>query len=243
MHGLRIPSSTALLLCGGLQFAGAAAMAADCDGSSDPCSVDLGRVTASFAAGAASYGAEVLLVNGSDASFSPPQSLPALQVIHTAASDGFRIQPQLYAYVGGSGVQGLHEVVAMLQFAGLSFTADPGYQVNGVQAVITGSFSLVGNGYGGLGMPGAVQWNDSNFSTTVALDPAASDLSIGFSLAASYVEGDDGTAASYGAGSASIDSLEFIVSVSPVPEPAPAALLAAGAVVLHWLARRRRARR
>ena len=147
MHGLRIPSSTALLLCGGLQFAGAAAMAADCDGSSDPCSVDLGRVTASFAAGAASYGAEVLLVNGSDASFSPPQSLPALQVIHTAASDGFRIQPQLYAYVGGSGVQGLHEVVATLQFAGLSFTADPGYQVNGVQAVITGSFSLVGNGY------------------------------------------------------------------------------------------------
>lgn len=218
-------------------------MAAACDGSSDPCSVDLGRVTASFAAGAATYFAEAVVTNGSDASVSPgPQSLPPLLITHATGSDGFSIQPQVYTYVGGSGIQGLHEVVATLQFTGLSFTADPGYQISGVQAVIKGSFSLVGNGYGSLYVPAAVQWNDTNFSATLALDPTAADFFIGFNVSASYLEGDDGTAASYGAGSASFDSVAFIVNVTaaPVPEPASAALLAVGVAALPWLARRRR---
>jgi PEP-CTERM motif len=243
MRGLRIPASTTWLLCGCLQLAGTTATAAACDGSSDPCSVDLGRATASFAAGAATYYAEAVLTNGSDASVSPsPQSLPALLLTHAASSDGFSIQPQVYTYVGGSGVQGLHEVAATLQFTGLSFTADAGYQISSVQAVIKGSFSLVGNGYGGLMVPAALQWSGTNFSTTLALDPMAADFSIGFNVSASYLAGDDGTAVSYGAGSASFDSVEFIVNVTtaPVPEPASAALLAAGIAALPWMARRRR---
>lgn len=240
MRGLLTSSSAALLLSCGLQFAGASAQAATCDGSSDPCAIDLGRVTASFATGAASYFADAQLINGSDASISAsPQFLP-VQVTHAAGSDGFSFQPQVNVYVGGSGIQGLHEVAATLQFTGLSFTADPGYQITGVQAVIKGSYSLVGNAYGQLSIPAAIQWTNENFSATLALDPAAADLAVGFNVAASYLEGPDGTAASYGAGSAGFSSLEFIVSVSPVPEPGSAALLMLGAVALPWLARRRR---
>jgi hypothetical protein len=218
------------------------AAATSCE-SSDPCSIDLGRATANFASGGASYFAEVVLVNGSDASFTPgPQALPTPQLTHAAGSDGFSVQPQMYAYVGGSGIQGLHEVAATLLFTGLSFTANTGYQISGVQAVIKGSFSLVGDAYGWPNVPAAMQWSDQNFSATLALDPAAADLSLGFNIAASYLQGEDGTALSYGAGSASFDSIQFIVNVSaaPVPEPTSAALLAAGVTVLAWLARRRR---
>lgn len=234
-----IPATLLLGAC--LQLVGASAIAAPCDGSSDACTIDLGRATANFANGAASYYAEALLLNGSDAYYSAsPQFLPTLLVTHTAGSDGFSFQPQVYASVGGSGIQGLHEVSALLQFTGLSFTADPGYQITSLQVVLKGSFSLVGNGYGGLNLGGPLQWVDQTFTATVPLDPAMADWQTGFSIAASYLEGPDGTAASYGTGSASFDSLQFIVGVSPVPEPSPWALFAAGAVLLPWLARRRR---
>jgi len=231
--------STALLIGCGLQLTSAAAMAA-CDGSSTPCSIDLGRATASFASGAASYDAQITLVNGSDAAFSAsPLFLPTLQLTHTADGDGFSFLPQMFASVGGSGIQGLHEVAATLQFTGLSFAADPGYRITGVQAVLKGTFSLVGNGYGGLSLPGPLQWTDQNFTATLTLDPAAADLLTGFSIAASYLQGDDGTALSYGAGSASFDSLAFVVGVAPVSEPGSMALFAAGVALLPWLARRR----
>lgn len=230
----------ALLLGCCLQLAGTNALAATCDGSSDPCSIDLGRTTANFATGAASYYAEAVLVNGTDAYYGVnPQFLPTLQVTHSASSDGFTFQPQMYASVGGSGIQGLFEVAAMLQFTGLSFVAEPGYQITGLQAVVKGSFSLVGNGYGGLSLPGPLQWVDQNFTAMVSLDPAAADFQTGFTVAASYVEGEDGTALSYGTGSASIDSVAFIVSVSPVPEPGSWTLLGSGIALLPWLAKRR----
>jgi len=241
MRGLRLPSP-AVLLCAALPFVGTSVMAAGCL-SSDPCSVDLGRATANFASGGASYFAEVVLVNGSDASFSPgPQALPTLQVTQAAGSEGFSLQPQVYAYVGGSGFQGFHEVAATLLFTGLSFTADAGYQINGVQAVIKGSIATVGDAFGWASIPAAMQWNGQNFSATLALDPTAADFNIGFSLSASYLEGENGTALSYGAGSASFDNIEFIVDVTPapVPEPSSAALLAAGVAVLAWLLRQRR---
>jgi hypothetical protein len=98
--------------------------------------------------------------------------------------------------------------------------------------VITGTFALVGNGYGGVGVPGVLQWNGDTFTATAALDPAAADLQLGFAISASYVEGEDGTAASYGTGRASFDSLEFIAHFAAVPEPAGAALLLGGLVAL-----------
>ncbi len=233
----RLPSIALLL---SLQFVASSAAAAPCDGSSDPCTIDLGRASANFATGAASYYAEAVLVNGTDAYYGVnPQFLPTLQVTHTAGSDGFTFQPQMYASVGGSGIQGLFEVAATLQFTGLSFTAEPGYQITGLQAVVKGSFSLVGNGYGGLSLPGPLQWVDQNFTAMVPLDPAAADFQTGFTVAASYVEGEDGTALSYGTGSASIDSVAFIVSISPVPEPGSWVLLAAGGALLPWLVKRR----
>jgi hypothetical protein len=233
-------SLTALLLSCGLQFVATAATAAPCDGSSDPCSIDLGRATANFATGAASYYAEAVLLNGTDAYYGVnPQFLPTVQLTHSAGSDGFTFQPQMYASVGGSGIQGLFEVAAMLQFTGLTFAAQPGYQITRLQAVVKGSFSLVGNGYGGLSLPGPLQWVDQNFTATVSLDPAAADFQTGFTVAASYVEGEEGTALSYGTASASIDSVAFIVGVSPVPEPDSWAMLAAGGVLLPWLVKRR----
>lgn len=226
----------ASLLCCGLP-----ALAAPCDGSSDPCTIDLGRASASFAAGAASYFAEAVVVSGSDMSLSAnPQLLSVTQISHGGGSDSFIVNPQIYAYVGGSGVQGLHEASATLQFTGLSFAADPGYRITSIQAIAKGSFALVGNGYGGLLVPGVPQWGvPPSFTATWSVDPANADVTLGFSAAASYLEGDDGTAASYGTASGSIDSLEFVVNVSPVPEVPPTALLALGGALL-WLKGRRR---
>jgi len=237
---LGTPASAALLLCLGAPVA--PALAAHCDGSSDPCTIDLGRASASFASGAASYFAEAVVVNGSDMSLSAnPQLLSVTQITHGATGDSLVVNPQIYAYVGGSGIQGLHEVSATLQFTGLSFTADPGYQITSVQAIVKGSFSLVGSAYGGIGVPGAVQWTPApNFTSTWSVDPASADVTLGFTAAASYLEGEEGTATSYGAASASIDSLEFVVTVAPVPEPHPAALLGVGGALLLLSRGRRR---
>lgn len=230
---------TLALLLGGL-LSNHTAQAAPCDGSSSPCSVDLGRASVNFAIGAAAYSAEAFLVDGSDASFSfSPQFLPTLQVSHGTGQDSFSFLPSISAYVGGSGVQGMHSVAAFLRFSHMSFTPADGYQITGVQAVLTGSYSLTGNAFGTLTVPGAIDWTGQNFSATWALDPAAADVDVSFTIAASYVEGDDGTAASYGAGSASFDGLAFIVNVSPVPEPATTALLLLGITALPVLARRR----
>jgi len=223
--------ATSLLSCGLPSFA------ATCDGTSEPCTLDLGRATANFAAGAASYFAEAVLVSGSDMSLgADPALLSVTHTTHGATSDSLVVGPQIYAYVGGSGIQGLHEASATLQLTGLSFTADPGYQITSVQAIVKGSFSLVGNAYGGIGVPGTAQWTPApNFTSTWSVDPGSADVVLGFTAAASYLEGEDGTAASYGAASASIDSLEFIVNVAPVPEPRPAALLALGGALLLLL--------
>ena len=63
MRGILTSASMALLLCSGVP-----AFGAPCDGSSDPCTIDLGRASASFASGAASYVAEAVVVSGSDMS-------------------------------------------------------------------------------------------------------------------------------------------------------------------------------
>ena len=238
MHTSFNAATTALLLCG-LQLTTPVAMAAACDGSSAPCTIDLGRASATFALGADSYYAEAVLVNGQDVSVNAnPYLLSVAQVTHAANSDSLIIQPQIYANVGGSGFQGLHEAAANLQFTGLSFAADPGYYVVSVQAIVRGSFALVGNGYGGIAAPGIVQWDTPpSFIATTLIDPAAADTSVGFTVAASYLEGEDGTAASFGTANASIDSLEFVVTVSPVPESSTAALLLMGAAMLPWFAR------
>ena len=236
-------AAAAGLLAFGWQFGASAAWAA-CDGSSDPCSIDLGRATAHFSTGAASYFAEMLPVNGSDFSMGAhPSFLPTLEVREGADADGFVFAPGIYASVGGSGIQGLHEVAANMQFAGLSFTADAGYQIVGVQAVLKGSYVLVDNGYGSLNVPAALQWDGQNFTATLSLDPAEANLSLGFSIAAGYIEGEDGTAISYGTASATFDSLEFLVAVTPVPEPASALLWAGGAAGLAGLGRWRRRQR
>ena len=237
MRGFLTSASMALLLCSGVP-----AFGAPCDGSSEPCTIDLGRASASFASGAASYFAEAVVVSGSDMSLGAnAQLLSATQVAHGANSDSLVVNPQIYAYVGGSGIQGLHEASATLQFTGLAFTADPGYKITSVQAIVKGSFSLVGNAYGGIGVPGAVQWTAApSFTATWPVDAASADLTLGFTAAASYLEGEEGTATSYGAASASIDSLEFVVSVSAVPEPRPASLLALGGALLLLLKGHRR---
>jgi hypothetical protein len=119
------PAASLVIACCGLQFGATAAMAAACDGSSEPCSIELGRVSANFANGAASYYAQALLVNGADAVYgASPEFLPALTRTHTADSDGLRLLPQVYGSVGGSGIEGLHEVTALLQFTGLSSSCE-----------------------------------------------------------------------------------------------------------------------
>jgi hypothetical protein len=240
---LRYPNAAAAaaLILGGSLFLGHAAHAAPpCDGSSTPCSIDLGRASAHFGIGAAAYTAEAWLTDGSDASFSAnPQFLPTLQISHGAGQDGFHFLPSISANVGGSGIQGMHEVAGRLQFTSMSFTAAAGYRITGLQAVLTGSYALEGNAFGYLNVPGAIDWTGQNFSATWNLDPAAADVDLSFTIATSYVEGEDGTALAYGRASASFDRLAFVVSVSPVPEPGSAGLLLLGAAALPVLVRRR----
>lgn len=233
-------ASAAVILSCCVPVCSGSAAAATCDGSSDPCSVDLGRAVVRFATGAVSYFTEAVITMGNDASVNASPYFLPLNVTHTASSENFIIGPQIYTYVGGSGIQGFHQVVATLQTTGWSFAAEPGYQITNVEAVVKGTFYTVGDAWGYVNIPAAVHRSDDQYTATLSLYPPAADMSIGFEISASYLQGEDGTALSYGAGSASIDSVEFIVSVSPVPEPASAALLGVGLAVMPWVARRRR---
>jgi hypothetical protein len=215
--------------------------AAACDGSSDPCSLDLGRITVDFSQGAASYVAEALVLYGSDAYYGAASGfLPSVQAIHGADVDGFAFSPQVYASVGGSGINGYHEVHASFEFSDIGFFAKPGYRIDSIDFVVTGSTAWVGDAYASFGLPAAMVFNGNDFSASGSWGAGGSTSFRGeFNVSASYLQGDDGTAISYGTANASFDRVSFTAHVSAVPEPQAAALLWAG---LGLLACRRRPR-
>lgn len=217
-----------------------AAAAATCDGSSDPCTLDLGRVTVSFAQGAASYAAVAEVVGGGDGyAYASSDFLGSLQQQHTATSDGFSFVPVVYAAVGGSGINGYHEARGFFDFSGLRFEAKPGYRLDALTLTLTGTRSAVGDASATLGLPIGVTVGADGFAGSGPLNPDDPTLHAEFNLGAAYLAGDDGTALSYGTASSAFTSVRFDATVSAVPEPATSGLLLLGLGALAWRARRR----
>jgi hypothetical protein len=223
----------ATALGGVLLAAAAPALAAGCDGSSDPCTLDLGNVTATFAEGAASYFADAQFTQGNDGSaYAFPDFLSTLQVVNTPGRSGFSFTPQLYANVGGSGFNGVHEVVGYFDFHGVSFAAKPGYRIDGLEFKVSGNRSSVGDATAFVGVPGITVYDGDNFEATAALNPGDASVHAEFTINAVYLADEYGGAIYYGAASASFSAASFIAQVSAVPEPQTWALFGLGAAVL-----------
>lgn len=211
-------------------LASSMAVAAACAPSSDPCTVDLGNATVTFGQGSGSYFADAMLTMGSDGSYGANTDLfSTFAIVHQSGGDGFSFAPQVYGAVGGSGMNGFHEVMGYFRFIDMTFAAKPGYQLDGVQMTVTGTQNFFGDASATVSVPVAAISNGSNFSFSGAIDASNAYLQADFIINASYLEGPNGTALSYGTASASFDSATFIARVSAVPEPSHWAMLGLGA--------------
>lgn len=224
---LRIASVSVALAAGGLAGVPSTAAAA-CDGSSDPCTVDLGRVVVSFPQGGASYFAAAELITGTGVYNAVPEFLSTFMPLSTPAGDGFSFTPTIYAEVGGSGDNGYHQVRGYFDFYDMSFAAKPGYRIDSLAFVVTGTSAWVGDATAYATVTGVPTYNGDTFRYDGTLDPANAALHGEFYIAASYLEGEDGTATAYGTARASFTGVQFIAQVSAVPEPGTVALFAMG---------------
>ncbi|MEF7614273.1 PEP-CTERM sorting domain-containing protein [Aquincola sp. MAHUQ-54] len=223
--GLRAKTMASLALCA----ASAAAWGAACDGSSDPCTLDLGRVVVHFDQGAASYFANAELISGDDASFQAvPDFFSSLALQHAGATEGFSFTPIVYGAVGGSGKNGYNQLRGYFDFTGLSFQAKPGYRLDALWFHVAGYGSAVGDASFALGLPVGVAFEGDNFAGSGPLNPDDGSVHAEFVISAAYLEGEDGTAISYGYATAAFTAAAFTATVSAVPEPGPWALLLAG---------------
>lgn len=198
---------------------------------SDECRLELSTLTIVFDAGIYNFDGDSQL-NGSDG-YVVGYTVGAGQFPDLDAVDsnggtrvGFSFDPGMYGQVGGSGFSGDHEAFAYFTFNNLQFIPKPGYRLDGVEFTVAGSFSRVGNGYVALGVPGAVQFNGDQFTGSHLFDTFSlqQQYMAYFSANASYEEGEDGTAASYGTASAAFDFASLVAHVSAVPEPQVSAL-------------------
>ncbi len=211
-------------------LASSLATAAACPPNSDPCTVDLGNATVTFGQGSGSYFADAALNMGSDGSYSAvPDLFSTFSIVHQSGGDGFTFLPQVSGAVGGSGMNGFHEVVGYFRFIDMTFAAKPGYQLDGVQMSVTGTQNFFGDASATVTVPVAAISNGSNFSFSGPIDASNAFLQAEFVVNASYLEGPNGTALSYGTASASFDSATFVARVSAVPEPSHWAMLGLGA--------------
>ncbi|WP_046113944.1 hypothetical protein [Aquincola tertiaricarbonis] len=225
---------------------GAAAHAAwaapgTCDGSSDPCSFDLGRVMVTLAQGAASYAAGAEFLNGEDGDYVfQPNLFSMLALTSAGATEGFSFVPGLQLRVGGSGRNGYHELRGWFEFSGLSFQAKPGWRLDGLQLQVIGSRNVVGDASWSYGLPFALQFNGDSFAGSGAINPDDAAVRAELTINAAYLEGEDGTAVSYGYATAGFESARFVATVSAVPEPGAVALWLGGAALLGAWGRRAR---
>lgn len=227
-----------------LTAAGACLAAPPCDGSSDPCTLDLGRATVTFGQGAASYSAGAEQVSGGDSYYAAFAEFPStLAPVHGTDHDGFSFVPQVYASVGGGGIDGFHEVAVWFEFRDVVFDAKPGWRLDRIAFTAFGSYGTVGDGYVTFGlMPAAPSLTADTFRMTTQLDPADASVRAGFTTAASYLQDPPtGGATLYGTANAAFGGASFLAYVSAVPESGRWLLTAAGLAALGLVRRFRAA--
>lgn len=196
------------------------ATAAICPPTGDPCTVDLGHASVTFLQGLNSYAAWAEQINGSEGYFgSSPDFISTFQAVHSPGRDGFSFLPQVYAAVGGGGTNGFHEVRGYFEFYDVRFDPHPGYRIDSVDFVVTGTQDFVGDAYVTLNVPGSIAITGNTFTSTSSYGPELPYLRAEFTTSASYLQGDDGTAVFYGAASAAFGTAQLVANVSAVPEP------------------------
>ncbi|MEF8701343.1 MAG: hypothetical protein V5B33_18925 [Candidatus Accumulibacter sp. UW20] len=78
------------------------------------------------------------------------------------------------------------------------------------------------DGHVGLLLPGVPQFVGDQFTAESLLAPGTPQFIAAFTVSASYEEGEDGTAASYGTASAFFNSASIVAQVSAIALPEPA---------------------
>jgi hypothetical protein len=202
------------------------------------CRLELSTVTIVFDSGIYNFNGESQFI-GSDGYVTGytvgSGEFPELSVVDTNDGQraGFSFAPPMSGQVGGSGIAGYHEASASFAFSALQFVARPGYRVDGVELSVSGSRTLVGNGYVALTVPGIPAFVGDQFTGTAILDPfSAQNFAGGFLASTYYEEGDGGTATQYGTASVALTAASLIVHVSAVPEPATTLLWLLGGLGL-----------
>lgn len=227
---------TAVVSVAGLAAAPAHA-ALQCE--SGQCTLDLATVVVTFAQDA--FQTLGYLNIGNDGYVSTSPGFPALTEIQDGGRAGFSFNPGLSAFVGGSGINGYHEAFGSFDFNGVTFTAKPGYQVLGIEFTVGGELSTVGNGSVYVNAPGIPEFNGGAFTYRAQYGSGGEPgYHVDFTAGASYLEGEDGTAADYGTASVWFSSGSLVALTAPVPEPEAWLLMAGGLAVLGWQMRRQR---
>lgn len=169
-------------------------------------------------------------------------AFPELVPTHTASRAGFSFVPTMQAEVGGSGVDGTHEASASFAFSALQFIARPGWRIDAITFEVDGTRYSTGNGSVALNLPGAaLATGAQSFTSSGVFAPTTANFAASFGVGADYLEGEDGTAASFGTAGASFTAVRLLAHVSAVPEPSTPALWLLGAAGLGLIARRSRA--
>ena len=191
------------------------------------CRLELSTITIVFDAGIYNFDGDSQF-NGSDGYVQGytvgAGQFPDLTPIdtHGGLHVGFSFAPGMVGVVGGSGFNGTHEAFASFSFNGLQFIAKPGFQVDAVAFSVHGGLTQVGNGHVGLLIPGVPQFVGDQFTARDLYAPGTPQFIAAFSASASYQEGEDGTAVSYGTASAFFDSASIIAQVRAIPLSEPA---------------------
>ncbi|WP_348752338.1 hypothetical protein [uncultured Aquincola sp.] len=233
--GIRAGSAVGVLLLAASPLA-SAALPGSCDGSSDPCSFNLGRVSVSLAQGTASYNAGAEFLSGDDGDFvADPSLFNSLALQQSGATEGFSFSPNLQLRVGGSGRNGYHQLLGFFEFTGLRFQANPGWRIDALRLEVTGQHSVVGDANWSYALPFALSFNGDSFAGSGAINPDDASLRAELMVSAAYLEGEEGTAPVYGYATAAFQSARFVATVSAVPEPGALTLwLAGGAWLVGW---------
>lgn len=204
-----------------------------CDGSSDACSFDLGRVIVTLDQGAASYSAGAEFLSGDDGDYvASPSFFGTLALQQSGATEGFSFLPGLQLRVGGSGLDGWHELRGWFEFTGLRFQAKPGWRLDGLRFEVTGGRNVVGDASWYYGLPFGLDISGGRFAGGGPVNPDDAALRAELTVNAAYQQGEDGTAVSYGYATTSFDTARFVATVSAVPEPQTVALWLLGAGLL-----------